>query len=114
MVRDTEPKLLPAPGKGAKSERQCSGCYRELDATEPGDRCLSCRAYDKSEQGEQLAHRLTIPELVETWKRAEADVRSAFAMVARAEKSLDAAFTLDATFGLRVRERRNAQISFDD
>lgn len=107
-------KALPAIGETGAEPRMCHGCYRELAATEPGDRCVACRAYERHEDGNQLAHRLTIPELVDTWQRAERDVRSAFAMVARAEKSLDAAFTLDATFGLRVRERRNCQIDFND
>lgn len=106
--------MLPAMGETGAEPRMCAGCYRELAATEPGNRCVGCREYDRHEDGDQLAHRLTIPEIVDTWRRAESDVRAAFAMVARAEKSLDAAFTLDATFGLRVRERRNCQIDFND
>lgn len=91
----------------------CSECYNPVTIAD-GGMCAKCRAYARSEAGDQLAQRLTVPELVETWRRAESDVRAAFAMVARAEKSLDAAFTLDGTFGLRVRERRNCRIDFND
>jgi hypothetical protein len=54
-----------------------------------------------------IAGRLTVAELVDTYARAERDIRGAFGVVAGALKSLDACLSLDGHgFDLR-RTRRN-------
>lgn len=50
---------------------------------------------EKPPGAEDLAARLDVPQLVATYEQAERDIRDGFALVARAEERLNAAFTMN-------------------
>jgi len=82
--------------------RKCSSCFERIDA---GDMCAGCSANARHAEGDQLAHRLTVTELVATYMQAERDIRDGFALVSKAMKSLDGTFTLDGSRGVGLTDR---------
>src|SRR5262245_8148918 len=60
-----------------------------------------------------LAKRLSVSELVAIYEQAERDIRDGFGLVARAQKSLDTAFTLEEFRTIRVRDRYQ-RVDFDE
>lgn len=66
-------------------------------------------------QPTSLAGRLTVPELVAVYEAEAKNIREAFAMVARAQRRLNDAFTLgEQGGGLGVHNRHNSAIDFDE
>jgi len=62
----------------------------------------------------ELAKRATIAGLVATYRRAVADIESAFASIHAAETSLNDAFSLGNHRTIRIRDRQHGGVSFDN
>jgi hypothetical protein len=54
---------------------------------------------------DQLARRLDVSALVAIYEQAERDIRAGCALIAQAEQALNDAFTMEATRGVRFRDR---------
>lgn len=91
---------------------KCSECGIIISEND-GELCDKCYRRKASEVGQQLTARMSIPELVAVYDRAERDIKAGFALVARAQDSLAAAFTLDSSRGITVQDWRD-QVHFDD
>lgn len=91
---------------------KCTECHKVISA-EDGELCDPCYRQKASEAGSQLAGRLSIPELVAVYARAERDIRAGFQLVDRAHRALNDAFTLDSNHGISIQNHRE-QIHFDD
>ena len=96
---------------GCSMPRACSDCPTQIGPDEDG-KCAACRAYDRHESKDQLTPRLVPGELVAIYQQAEADVRKGFALIAGAQDSLNAAFTLDATSGVSIQGHSNTYLDF--
>lgn len=68
---------------------------------------------DTSESGERLTPRLTIPQVVQAYESAVADIRRGYELVAAAEERLNAVFKLDDWRGIHV-DSRNVNYSDAD
>ena len=79
----------------------CSGCGDPITLAEKG-RCVACRAYERSVDGDQLATHLRPAELVAVYEQASADIRAGFALVDQAMGRINAAFTLDKPTGIGI------------
>jgi hypothetical protein len=102
------PEALVAPVR-KKREREQSAHFR-------GERKQRRNRLPFAEaQPDSLAHRLTVPELVAVHEAESKNIREAFAIIARAEKRLNDAFTLGDRFGgLSVHNRYNSAINFEE
>lgn len=104
-------RLLSAASE-ADDEPQCSECHEPIALADTGI-CSDCLRQQRSEEGDQLTKKLSIPDLVAVYERSEADIRAGFALVARAQQALNDAFTLDSNHGIAIQNHRD-QIHFDD
>jgi len=86
--------------------RHCSDCGVEI-ALDDGRACAACRAYARSEAGDQLAARLSPAELVAVYQKADREIRQGFALIASAMGAINGAFTLDKPSAINIQDGRN-------
>lgn len=106
------PRALPSAASVSDDAPACAECSEPI-ALADGGLCEKCRAQKRSDEGDQLAGRLSVSELVAIYERAERDIRAGFQLVARAQQSLCDAFTLDSTHGISIQGYRD-QVHFND
>lgn len=73
-----------------------------MTALAPAARASRRRARERPPGSDDLAARLDVPQLVACYEQAERDIRAGFALIARAEDSLNAAFTMNHWGSIRV------------